>query len=260
MAFWTRPPKVTLDSRPLIAESNKLTADDWNTLTSIINQNRNDLIAPGDQGYVRQGDNWVGVGSTSLPDGTFTSLTANNITLNPTNQIRNNYLLTRSGDGRITLDFTGVPEGAEGLIEVVNSGVVRKLGFADFSDWKIGQDILTELSAIGASGKTITGAANNGSGLIRITSTAHGFSTNDRIEIASVVGTVEANGKWTVTVIDADNFDLVGSTFVNAYTSGGTATLLENFIFLNEETNGTSVFSFYKRGAKLVLNGNAFMI
>lgn len=206
------------------------------------------------------GESGGGGGGDGVPDGTFMSLTANNVTLNPIKEIRNNYLLTRSDHGRITLDFSDVPEGAEGIIEVVNSGVVRKLGFDDFGDWKIGQDVLTELAAISASGKTITGAANNGSGLIRITAAAHGYTTGERVEIAAVVGTVEANGKWIVTVIDVDTFDLDDSAFVSAYTSGGTATLLENFIFLNEETNGTSVFSFYVRGGKLVLNGNALMI
>lgn len=68
---------------------------------------------------------------------------------------------------------------------------------------------------------TITGAANNGAGLIRITDVAHGLSTGSRVEISGVLGTVEANGEWVVTVISADTFDLQGSAFVNAYTSGG---------------------------------------
>lgn len=72
--------------------------------------------------------------------------------------------------------------------------------------------------------KTITGAANNGSGLIRITATGHGFATSDRISVYGVGGTTEANGVWTITVITADTFDLQSSTFSNAYTSGGTAT------------------------------------
>jgi hypothetical protein len=70
---------------------------------------------------------------------------------------------------------------------------------------------------------TITGAANNGSGLIRITATAHGFSTNDVVTISGVTGTTEANGAWVITSIDANHFDLVASTFTNAYVSGGTA-------------------------------------
>jgi len=71
--------------------------------------------------------------------------------------------------------------------------------------------------------RTITAAANNGAGLIRITSTAHGFSTGNRVGIEAVTGTTEANGSWIVTVIDANNFDLQGSAFVNTYISGGTA-------------------------------------
>jgi hypothetical protein len=71
--------------------------------------------------------------------------------------------------------------------------------------------------------KTITGAANNGAGLIRITAVAHGFSTGNNVGIEAVVGTTEANGSWTITVIGVDTFDLVGSTFANAYVSGGTA-------------------------------------
>ena len=50
-------------------------------------------------------------------------------------------------------------------------------------------------------------------------------ATEDRITITGVGGTVEANAaKWRITVITANTFDLQGSTFTNAYTSGGTAT------------------------------------
>jgi hypothetical protein len=76
--------------------------------------------------------------------------------------------------------------------------------------------------------KTITGAADNGSGLIRITATAHGFSNGDEINIQSVGGTTEANNgssnpTWTVEGKTDNTFDLTGSTFANAYTTGGTA-------------------------------------
>ncbi|KKM96103.1 hypothetical protein LCGC14_1181480 [marine sediment metagenome] len=68
----------------------------------------------------------------------------------------------------------------------------------------------------------ITGAVDNGSGLIRVTATGHGLSTGDPVAIAGVGGTHEANGNWVVTVIDANTLDLDGSTFTNTYTSGGT--------------------------------------
>lgn len=72
--------------------------------------------------------------------------------------------------------------------------------------------------------RTITGCANNGSGLIRVTtSTSHLFSGFDVVIISGVTGTIEANGTWSITVIDATHFDLVASTFTNAYVSGGSA-------------------------------------
>lgn len=70
---------------------------------------------------------------------------------------------------------------------------------------------------------SVSGAADNGVGLIRITTlAAHGLATSDQVVIASVGGTTEANGTWTITVITATTFDLQGSTFANAYTTGGT--------------------------------------
>jgi len=69
---------------------------------------------------------------------------------------------------------------------------------------------------------TITGAANNGSGLIRITSNGHKLRTGDHVTISSVGGCTEANAAWVVTVATANTFDLNNSTFTNAYTSGGT--------------------------------------
>jgi hypothetical protein len=71
--------------------------------------------------------------------------------------------------------------------------------------------------------KTITNAANDGSGNIRITSTAHGLADGDYVFIASVGGTTEANGYWQIEDVGTNTFDLVGSTFTNAYTSDGTA-------------------------------------
>lgn len=67
----------------------------------------------------------------------------------------------------------------------------------------------------------ITGAADNGAGLIRITDAAHGYSDGINLRITGVTGTTEANGVWTIDVIDADTYDLLGSTFVNAYAAGG---------------------------------------
>jgi hypothetical protein len=73
-----------------------------------------------------------------------------------------------------------------------------------------------------ASTFAVSNAANNGSGLIRITCAANTFITGDVVVINGVTGTTEANGRWTVTVINNTTLDLQGSTFTHAYVSGGT--------------------------------------
>lgn len=73
--------------------------------------------------------------------------------------------------------------------------------------------------------RAVSGAANNGSGLIRLTVTGNGLTTGDIVIVESVGGVTAANGTWTVTVIDANTIDLQGSTFSSAYTSGGYCSL-----------------------------------
>jgi hypothetical protein len=70
----------------------------------------------------------------------------------------------------------------------------------------------------------VTGAANNGSGAIRLTlnATDHYLYSGDRIYVWNVTGTTEANGMWVVTRVNATHVDLVGSTFTNVYAGGGT--------------------------------------
>lgn len=70
--------------------------------------------------------------------------------------------------------------------------------------------------------RTISNAVNNGSGNIRLTvNTTNGMITGQTVTIGNVLGTTEANGNWTITVIDVTTVDLDGSTFTNAYSSGG---------------------------------------
>ncbi|SRR6266404_3217161 len=68
----------------------------------------------------------------------------------------------------------------------------------------------------------VSGAANNGSGLVRLTVTSTTGMINGMIAtVANVGGTTEANGSWSITVVDGTHIDLT-PTFANAYTSGGT--------------------------------------
>ena len=72
---------------------------------------------------------------------------------------------------------------------------------------------------------TITGAAASPSGLVRLAmaSTA-ALSNSDQVNNTGIVGTAEGNGTFQITVVDSTHVDLIGSTFVNAYVSGGTLT------------------------------------
>lgn len=80
--------------------------------------------------------------------------------------------------------------------------------------------------------KIVTNCVNNGVGLIRVTAVGHGRATSDFVTVAEIMGTTEANGQWTITVIDVDKFDLQGSTFTNTYVSGGVVGLAPAFGFL----------------------------
>ncbi len=93
---------------------------------------------------------------------------------------------------------------------------------------------------------TVTGAVDNGSGLIRLTVAGQNFTTGDKPQVLNVGGVPNADGYWTVTVIDATHVDLQGSVFAGTYTSGGTITFLHaNLVDLAESpyTGAPSVFA-----------------
>lgn len=75
---------------------------------------------------------------------------------------------------------------------------------------------------IGNSGVAVTGCADNGSGLVRITvGSAQDWQTGLRMQVNFVGGVSAAKGEWIITRITSTTFDLQGSTFAGTYTSGG---------------------------------------
>lgn len=115
----------------------------------------------------------------------------------------------------------------------------------------------------------ISAIADNGSGLCRVTHTAHGYSTSDEITISNVEGTTEANDEWTITKIDANTYDLQGSTFSNTYTSGGDVIAANNYVltgstFSNawvsggiswkEKNSFLKIDNWYGRGMNIVID------
>lgn len=69
--------------------------------------------------------------------------------------------------------------------------------------------------------QTITGAADNGAGLIRLTvgSTAD-LATGNPITVRGVGGFLGANGNWTITVVDGTHVDLQGSNSTSVTATG----------------------------------------
>lgn len=81
-------------------------------------------------------------------------------------------------------------------------------------------DILTVPPSV-----SVSGTSSGAGGVVRIqTSIAHNFSTNNYIQGANIGGTLEANTWAQITVIDSTHFDMAGTVFINAWTSGGTVT------------------------------------
>lgn len=72
---------------------------------------------------------------------------------------------------------------------------------------------------------TITGAVAGTGGQIAITISAASswLKTGMFIRVKNVVGTTEANARWEVEKLTPTTYLLIGSTFVHAYVSGGTA-------------------------------------
>lgn len=73
-----------------------------------------------------------------------------------------------------------------------------------------------------ASGSTGSVTAATFAAPIQITSVGHGLSTNNIVKITGVGGNTSANGTWTITKIDNDNFTLNSSSGNAAYIGAGT--------------------------------------
>ena len=99
---------------------------------------------------------------------------------------------------------------------------------------------------VGNTTLAITGAANNGSGLVRLTVPTTGMTTGDAVWITDVVNTgtsINTDGitPWYINVIDSTHIDLQGSSYASfgTYTSGGG---LFDFTtsFINSQVTGTA--------------------
>lgn len=123
------------------------------------------------------------------------------------------------------LDDTNPTENATPMLYRVESDLVKKfpaqqrVARADF-DFVVGVG-----QAVGNVATEVLGTAAGEMGVVRlqVTSTAR-MITGDVAKISGVEGTTEANGNWSINVIDATHIDLQATVYANAYTSGGTVT------------------------------------
>lgn len=84
----------------------------------------------------------------------------------------------------------------------------------------------------------VTGTSNNGAGAIRLSLVTNVIAVGDTIIVQSVGGTTEANGRWVVSAVGAGYVDLTGSTYTNAWTSGGV-------VYLDNSKRLGAAFAFY---------------
>lgn len=123
------------------------------------------------------------------------------------------------------VDDQNYTENGSSMLFRIESGPVRdfpdlaRIGRADFDFiFGVGQ-------ATGSYQMTVLGTQSGTGGVVRLT--VNGTSqakSGDQVQVAGIVGTTEANGVWTATVVDANHIELQGSKYQNAYTSGGTVT------------------------------------
>ena len=66
--------------------------------------------------------------------------------------------------------------------------------------------------------------ASNASPIVITTASPHALTTGDIIWVSGVQGNTNANGKWTVTVVDTTHFQLNTSSGSGGYTQGGAVT------------------------------------
>lgn len=102
-------------------------------------------------------------------------------------------------------------------------------------------DVAPIVTTVGAKHMAIQSVSNQG-GLIKVTFAGpHGQRTGKRVVHTGIGGTVEANGLCTITVLDRTSYTIDGSTFVNAYTSGGFMYLYNTSCKVLNRTYGDAV-------------------
>jgi hypothetical protein len=148
-------------------------------------------------------------------------------------QIVGGNFIAASGHNALAVEIDGVREAVFGIDggKLLQHGTdIAALGTSAAKFLQTPTNIVaigTSAASGGNPTATVSGAANNGSGLCRLTvnSTA-GMATGDKAVVTGIAGTggiaTGCNSVFTnVTVVDGTHIDLTGSAFSGSYTSGG---------------------------------------
>lgn len=120
------------------------------------------------------------------------------------------------------------------------------------ADWVDGEAVQANVVNASTRQHTISGAVSGTGGVVRLTvSTTTGMSTNQKIYVSDVHGTLEALGVQTITVVDGTHIELQGTPFVNAYTGGGVISV--QTMTVTGKTNPTKITVYYNGTANTTI-------
>jgi hypothetical protein len=147
-------------------------------------------------------------------------------------------------DTVLEADFTGVGGNNITVALTSSTSFVISLAGAAFTIQINGGTTTVGHIETAISGLSVSNVANNGSGLLRVTtSTPHGLATGNNVNITGVTdsGGSGANGDWEVTSVAATTFDLNNSNSTGySYTSGGTVYNYTVYGIIAVKTSGTT--------------------
>lgn len=116
---------------------------------------------------------------------------------------------------------------------------------------------------LGTSATAITGASSGAGGVVSIEAADHGYSDDDIVMNHDISGTTEGNGVFKITTVDDDNFLLQGTTFANAWTSGGYTFKVPTYPDeikkkLLTDADAGSDRKWYPRGSSIIIDDISF--
>lgn len=214
--------------------------------------------------------NFVALG-TNTGAGTFINPTVSAVANNGSGAVRLTVSATTgltTGDAVWVHGLVGGPAvntaGTPWFISVIDGTHIDLQG-STFAAGYVSGGVVTDLPG-GFSNIAVTGAQTNGGAVQLLVANTINLNTTDTIHVMGVGGTVEANGDWPFTVQDQSctsgncKITLTGSTFVNAWTSGGHVTDMRgptNFTALGAQTLASAALTGNNLNVTVVGSGAA---